>query len=102
MIDDINMMDAIHSLKPKAEFVIRGEVIEWLDSTQTQPTDLEISNEVTRLQAEYDSLEYSRSRKAEYNKLNQDEMRYDDLKNNTNTWELAIDAIKLEYPKETI
>jgi len=63
--------------------------------------DLElISNEVTRLQAEYDSLEYSRLRKAEYDKLSQDEMRYDDLKNNTNTWELAIDAIKLEHPKE--
>ena len=101
MIDDINMMDAIHSLKPKAEFVIRGNIIEWLDN-RTQPTELEIANEVTRLQAEYDSLEYSRLRKAEYDKLNQDEMRYDDLKNNTNTWELAIDAIKLEYPKETI
>jgi hypothetical protein len=38
-------------------------------------------------------------RKGEYAELNQDEMRYDDLKNSTNTWELAIDTIKAKYPK---
>jgi hypothetical protein len=42
---------------------------------------------------------YSDMRRAEYAELNQDEMRYDDLKNSTNTWELAIDAIKVKYPK---
>ena len=104
----INKYTAIKSLYPTIDFGYAYNTedftdgIQYWNSDQTQPTDLEISNEVTRLQAEYDSLEYSRSRKAEYNKLNQDEMRYDDLKNNTNTWELAIDAIKLEYPKETI
>ena len=99
----IDKFKAIQRLRPNALVsVLDNNVIEWMDDTQTQPTDLEISNEVTRLQAEYDSLEYSRLRKAEYDKLSQDEMRYDDLKNNTNTWELAIDAIKLEYPKETI
>ena len=58
-----------------------------------------ISAEVTRLQAAYDAQAYARSRKAKYDLLNQDEMRYDDLINSTTTWQDAIAAIKLEYPQ---
>jgi hypothetical protein len=58
-----------------------------------------ITAEVTRLQAAYDALEYSRLRKAKYDLLNQDEMRYDDVKNSTTTWVDAIDAIKSAHPK---
>ena len=39
------------------------------------------------------------NRKAAYDLLNQDEMRYDDLINSTTTWQDAIAAIKQEYPK---
>tara|TARA_B110000495_G_scaffold190628_1_gene192973 strand:+ start:972 stop:1208 length:237 start_codon:yes stop_codon:yes gene_type:complete len=42
---------------------------------------------------------YSRSRKIEYSKLNQDEMRFDDLINDTTTWVDSIKAIKAKYPK---
>ena len=58
-----------------------------------------IATEITRLQSVYDSQDYARKRKAKYNLLNQDEMRYDDLKNSTTTWVDAIDAIKAEFPK---
>jgi hypothetical protein len=58
-----------------------------------------VNAEVTRLQAVYDAQEYSRLRKVEYNLLNQDEMRYDDLVNGTTTWQDAIAAIKLAHPK---
>ena len=95
----INTTDALQSLKPKAEWVLRGDVLEWLDSEQTEPTALELSNEVTRLQAVYDSQLYARTRKAKYDLLNQDEMRYDDVKNSTTTWVDAIDAIKAAHPK---
>ena len=95
----ITTIDALHSLKPKAEWVLRGDVLEWLDSEQTEPTALELSNEVTRLQAVYDSQLYARTRKAKYDLLNQDEMRYDDVKNSTTTWVDAIDAIKAAHPK---
>ena len=44
-------------------------------------------------------LTYSDKRKAKYNLLNQDEMRYDDVKNSTTTWVDAIDAIKAAHPK---
>ena len=95
----ITTSDALISLKPNAEWVLRGDVLEWLDSEQTEPTALELSNEVTRLQAVYDSQLYARTRKAKYDLLNQDEMRYDDLVNNTTTWRDGIAAIKAAHPK---
>tara|TARA_R110000868_G_scaffold122814_1_gene325669 strand:+ start:758 stop:1051 length:294 start_codon:yes stop_codon:yes gene_type:complete len=95
----ITTVDALHSLKPNAEWVLRGDELEWMDSGQTEPTQSEIDAEVIRLQAEYDALEYSRLRKAKYDLLNQDEMRYDDVKNSTTTWVDAIDAIKSAHPK---
>ena len=58
-----------------------------------------ITVEVNRLQAAYDALEYSRLRKAKYDLLNQDEMRYDDMVNNTTTWRDGIAAIKTAHPK---
>ena len=66
---------------------------------QTPPTDAEIDTEVTRLQAAYDGQAYARARKAKYDLLNQDEMRYDDVKNTTTTWVDAIDTIKAAHPK---
>ena len=46
--------DAIHSLRPNAEFSASEtdgvRTINWLDSSQTQPTDSEINAEITRLQ----------------------------------------------------
>ena len=95
----VTKVDAIHSLKPAAIWVLRGDTLEWADEEQTEPTALELSNEVTRLQAVYDSQLYARTRKAKYDLLNQDEMRYDDVKNSTTTWVDAIDAIKAAHPK---
>ena len=92
-------VDALQSLKPNAEWVLRDNVLEWLDPEQTEPTALEISNEVTRLQAVYDSQLYARTRKAKYDLLNQDEMRFDDQANSTTTWVDAINAIKAAHPK---
>jgi len=99
MANEMTTVEALHSLKPNAEWVLRVDVLEWLDSGQTEPTTLELSNEVTRLQAVYDSQLYARTRKAKYDLLNQDEMRYDDVKNSTTTWVDAIDAIKVAHPK---
>ena len=90
---------ALQSLKPEAQWVLRGDDLEWLDEVQTEPTALQISNEVTRLQAVYDGQAYARARKAKYDLLNQDEMRYDDVKNTTTTWVDAIDTIKAAHPK---
>ena len=95
----IDIMTAIQSLTPNAECVVRGDEIEWLDTTQTQPTDAEIDTEITRLQAEYDSQEYARNRKAEYDQLNQFEMQFDDDRDGTTTWVDKINEIKGRHPK---
>lgn len=44
--------DALLSLRPGAEWVLRGDVLEWLDQTQTEPTEAEIQAELARLIAE--------------------------------------------------
>lgn len=62
----IDIADAILSLCPRAQFVTRNQEIIWLDTEQTQPTEAEITAEITRLQAEYDAQAYARSRAAEY------------------------------------
>jgi len=92
----IDIAQAIKSLDSTAEFSIREDVITWI----TDPiSDNEIQAEITRLQAEYDSQEYARNRKAEYDQLNQFEMQYDDQQNGTTTWVDAINDIKSRYPK---
>ena len=62
----ITKSNALQSLRPGAEWVLRGDELEWLDTEQTQPTEAEIQAEITRLQAEYDAQAYARSRAAEY------------------------------------
>mgnify|MGYP006091276121 CR=1 FL=1 len=96
----MNTVDALQALTPNAQWVLRGDSdLEWLDTIQTQPTDSEIAAKVIELQTQYDSQAYARSRKVEYDKLNQDEMRFDDLVNSTTTWQDAIAAIKVAIPK---
>ena len=58
-------------------------------------TDLELSNS----RARWIATQYSRDRKEKYDQLNQDEMRYDDMINNTTTWRDGIAAIKAAHPK---
>jgi hypothetical protein len=94
------IVQAISSLAPGVGFRYEGtSITNWYSSDIPQPTQAEIDAEVTRLQAVYDSQLYARLRKAKYDLLNQDEMRYDDIKNSTTTWIDAIDAIKAAHPK---
>ena len=96
----IRTSDALVSLRPGSEWnLLNGTDITWLDENTTQPTEQEISDEKARLQGIYDAKEYSRLRKAKYDILNQDEMRYDDQVNGTTTWVDAIAAIKADHPK---
>jgi len=45
-------IDALQTLRPGAEWVLRGDELEWLDQLQTQPTEAEIQAELDRLIAE--------------------------------------------------
>jgi hypothetical protein len=95
----MDITQALLKLKPNAQWIVRGDTLEWLDTEQTEPTKAEIDAEIKRLQAEQDALAYQELRRSEYNKLNQDEMRFDDLINDTTTWVDSIKAIKDKYPK---
>lgn len=60
---------ALQTLRPNSQWVHRGdsyEGIEWLDETQTCPTEQEVTAEIARLQAEYDAQLYRRQRAVEY------------------------------------
>ena len=91
--------------EPKVDFTLQDNsdgngtfIAEW-NSDSPQPSEADITTAHNEWQAAYDALEYSRLRKAKYDLLNQDEMRYDDVKNTTTTWVDAIDAIKAAHPK---
>jgi uncharacterized small protein (DUF1192 family) len=58
--------DALQSLCPGAQWVLRGDDLEWLSPNIQQPTEAEINAEIARLQAEYDAKEYARKRAVEY------------------------------------
>ena len=92
---------ALVSLRPGAQWVLRGDDLEWMDTEQTQPTDAEIDAEVARLQAEYEAKEYQRKRAAEYPPV----ADYLDgvVKNDqaqVDAYVAACLAVKAKYPKE--
>lgn len=62
----IKKIDAIISLVPDAQFIIRGDQIEWHEPSVAPVTDAQIDAEITRLQSEYDATEYQRLRAVEY------------------------------------
>ena len=70
-----------------------------IDNLYSKPSESDCTSGVAALQSDYDALNYSRLRRAKYDLLNQDEMRFDDQVNSTTTWVDAINAIKVAHPK---
>ena len=51
----ITIPDALQSLRPGAEWVLRGNEyagLEWLDQVQQKPTEQEVNDEIARLEAQ--------------------------------------------------
>ena len=96
----IKKTDALDALRPNSQWVLRDNELEWLDQNQTQPTEAEIQAEITRLQAEYDSQAYARSRASEYPPITDyidgvvkgDQAQID-------AYIVACQAVKAKYPK---
>ncbi len=81
--------------------VMDGDKYVYIDGTGVVATN-EIETAIAELEndrVEWESTQYQRDRAVEYAKLNQDELRFDDLENSTTTWQDAINGIKLKYPK---
>ena len=104
MANEIGTTDALQSLKPKAEWVLRGDTLEWLDGSQTEPTQSEIDAEVVRLQAVYDGNAYQRTRALAYEEVKEQlDQLYHDMTagklDATGEWHKAIKAVKDANPK---
>ena len=91
---------ALNNLRPDAQWVSRGDDVEWLDTEQTQPTEAELNAEITKVQNDYTAQQYQRDRKSEYKSITEQlDMLYWDKVNNTNLWQEHINAVKTKYPK---
>ena len=89
--------DALHSLKPGAEWSLAGDELTWLDSKQTAPTESEITAEKIRLDRVYDDEKYKRDRAAEYpSVVDQLDVIYH---NGIDAWKATIKTTKDKYPK---
>ena len=104
MANEIKTADALQSLKPNAEWTLRGSELEWLDSKQTEPTADELAAEVTRLQGVYDGNAYQRTRATAYAEIKEQlDQLYHDMTagklDATGEWHKAIKAVKDATPK---
>lgn len=72
----------IQFIRPSAEFVLRGDDIEWLDTVQSQPTETEIEEGWIAYQAkvEADKAEAAAKKTAAQSKLEKLGLTLDDLK----------------------
>jgi len=86
---------ALQSLAPGAEWVLRGDELEWLDTQQPEPTDIEVESERARLDYLEGVYEYRRER--EYPPISEqlDKIYHEGL----DAWKAEIDAVKVENPK---
>jgi len=65
----MDITKALKSLRPGAEWSLYGDDykgLDWLDKTQSKPTEDEINQEIERLRAEHERTQYQRQRKPEY------------------------------------
>ena len=94
----ISKLEAIQSLHPTAQFVLRGDELTWQSDDITEPTEEEITAEQERLQSEYDANEYQRNRADEYPSVID---QLDDIYHNgIDGWKATIKETKDKYPKE--
>ena len=80
-----------YNIREEVDIFVLGALSDGITKVAVPFTDEEIASEAATL--------YSRERKAKYDLLNQDEMRFDDQVNSTTTWVDAINAIKAAHPK---
>jgi hypothetical protein len=96
----IKKSDALLSLRPGAEWVIRGDDLEWLDQNQTQPTDAEIDAEVARLTALEPARIATENRRAAYI-ADADPLFFKAQRGEATMeeWQAKVEEIKQRFPK---
>lgn len=99
----IYIIDAIKALDTNAQVSTVDEdlnSIVWHDENPNNITIEQIKNKQLELIEHYNSLEYARQRKEEYDSLNQLELLSDDVINGTTTYKDALLKIKTKWPKD--
>ena len=94
------VVDAIHSIRPKAEFIV-GESyasLDWHSKDQVKPTEEEFNNAVSAIKSEYSNNEYARKRQAEYPSIAELTVALYDT-DDKSAIEAKRAAVKLKYPK---
>ena len=97
--------DAVKALCPNAEFVVRGETLEFIKANgDTEPSDSAITAKLAELKTDYANKEYQRKREPEYLHVKEQlDQLYHDMTagklDATGEWHKTIKAVKDKYPK---
>ena len=92
--------NALVSLRPGAEWVLRDDELEWLDANQTQPSDAEIEAEVARLTALEPARIATENRRAAY--ITEADPLFFKAQRGEATmeeWQAKVAEIKARFPK---
>ena len=91
-----SIVSALEALRPKAQWTLAGDSytnLQWLDETQTKPTEEEVNAKIAEMQVIED-------RKLAYGSIaDQLDMQYWDSVNGTTTWKEHIAQVKSDNPK---
>ena len=97
----MDIVKAVLSLRPGAEFTVNGDTyegLEWFNENDLPPpTEEEINQEIERLQVEYNNNQYQRDRASAYPSI---EDQLDTLYHQGyDGWKAMVDEVKNKYPK---
>ena len=97
------IVSALLALKPGAEWTTRGDNysdLEWLDKSQTKPTDQEIEEKIAEIKYQEEINVYQEKRKLEYPDWGDqlDQIYHSGI----DIWKSDIKKIKDKYPKQTM
>jgi len=91
----INIPEALQTLRPNAQWVLRGDELEWLDIEQAEPTDIEIQTDLARLTYLDGVLQYQKDR--DYPAIGE---QLDNIfHNGLDAWKADIQLVKDAVPK---
>jgi hypothetical protein len=97
----MNKVNALQSLRPGAQWVLRGDDLEWLDQSQARPTDAEIDAEVARLTALEPARIATENRRAAYI-AEADPLFFKAQRGEATMeeWQAKVAEIKTRFPKD--
>ena len=102
-MSEIRISDALQSLRPNSEYSVTGDAysgLNWLDKTQTKPTEQEVEERIAVLKYQEEVNVYQEKRKLEYPDWGDqlDQIYHSGI----DVWKSDIKKIKDKYPKQTM